>query len=629
MAKPAEAIPETEIATLARNDGKAIQNMNKKIILPVLMLSVVIAVTGLAYNSNQQDMEQGLAKDVSLDLRGMDIIDTLKFLAMKGDLNIATSKNVKGRITLFLNNVTISDVLDLILLTNNLACEKKNDIITIMTEAEYEMLYGEKYSDKRQVNSFKLKYSTATKMGETLANIKSSIGRIIMDDATGTVILVDTPEKIKEMEEIAFDLDKGIIEKQSPTDTRVFELQYATVEDLSTGISEALTPDVGSIRTDERTNKIIVQDLPYKLKEIEQIIAAFDTRTKEVFIEARIVEITLNDDFAMGVNWDSLFSTITDIGIVGSFPIAFPAGAVGSLGRVSIGKWKEGFFTDEGAASEEWHSGRLDPRKANAALTFLRTLGEVKIVSSPHIAVCNNEEAQIMVGTRQPYATSTISQSETSATTSWSAEFVDVGITLTVTPTINKDGFVRMHIKPEVSTLRDWFEITDEAGTAQIRLPEVDTSNAETDVLVEDGKTIIIAGLISERDYENEDKFPVLGDIPVLGNLFKSKSKGSRTRELVIFLTPHIIHHEKKLPAKKLLSSKDDFHHFRLGLSYEQNKDYLPAIEEYEEVLKINPVSAVTHLRLANIYHDYIKDSQKAEYHFKQHAILTALKEKK
>jgi len=78
---------------------------------------------------------------------------------------------------------------------------------------------------------------------------------------------------------------------------------------------------------------------------------------------------------------------------------------------------------------------------------FLSEIGKVKIISSPHIAVCNNEEAKIMVGTRQPYATSTISQSDTTATTSWSAEFVDVGVTLTVTPTINNDGFVKMHIK--------------------------------------------------------------------------------------------------------------------------------------------------------------------------------------
>ena len=141
-------------------------------------------------------------------------------------------------------------------------------------------------------------------------------------------------------------------------------------------------------------------------------------------------------------------------------------------------------------------------------LTFLSEIGKVRIVSSPHISVCNNEEAKIMVGTRQPYATSTISQSDTAVTTFWFAEFVDVGVTLTVTPTINKGGFVKMHIKSEVNTLTNWFEILDNAGQAQIRLPEIDTSNAETDIMMQDGKTRIIVGLIKESTTEGERKYP-------------------------------------------------------------------------------------------------------------------------
>jgi len=156
-----------------------------------------------------------------------------------------------------------------------------------------------------------------------------------------------------------------------------------------------------------------------------------------------------------------------------------------------------------------------------------------------------------MVGTRQPYATSTISQSDTTATTSWSAEFIDVGVTLTVTPTINKDGFVKMHIKPEVSTLTDWFEILDDAGTAEIRLPEIDTSNAETDIMIKDGRTIIIGGLIKESTTESERKYPFLGDIPLFGTLFKSITDVKETKELVVFLTPHIITGEEDLISMK------------------------------------------------------------------------------
>ncbi len=490
-------------------------------------------------------MEEGMAKKISLDLRGMDIVDTIKFLSMKGSLNIVTSKSVAGRITLFLKNVTIADTLEVILLTNKLACEKKKNIITIMTEAEYEALYGEKYTDKREIKTLKLKYILPTKAGAALASIKSSIGKIIMDDATGTLILIDTPEKIQEMEATAFDLDKGIIEKTAPTITRVFELEYAQAEEIAAKVSEALTEGFGSVRSDERTNKIIVNDLPNKIEEIAKMIAVFDTQTKEIFIEAKIVEITLSDDFAFGVNWEQMFkASDRNIKFINTFPAS---GVTDSYGRISVGTWKEGYYTGEGTTSEVWYPGGLDPRRTQAILTFLREVGKVKIISSPHIAVCNNEEAQIMVGTRQPYATSTISQSETSATTAWSAEFVDVGVTLTVTPTIYKGNFIRLHIKPEVSTLRDWFEIQDEAGTSQIRLPEVDTSNAETTVLIQDGKTIIIAGMIKESVSESESKIPLLSDIPIVGNLFKSTTTSKEMKELVIFLTPRIISGDRDL----------------------------------------------------------------------------------
>ena len=487
----------------------------------------------------RRTMEEGLAEITSLDLRSMDIVDTIKFLAVKGSLNIVTSKSVSGRTTLFLKNVTVGDTLDVLLLTNNLACIKNNNIITIMTESEYEALYGKKYTDKRKVVTIKLEYALPTKVGAALENIKSSVGKIIMDDDINTIILIDTPEKLKELKASVKDLDRPTAEKSSPTVSRVFELSYAQVDDIQDKISEMLTPDIGSVSSDERTNKIVVNDFPNKIDEIANVVAAFDAKTRQVFIDAKIVEVTLNDDFAYGINWEKLFRMSgKDFNLLGTFPLSGLAEAANSFGKISIGTWEW-----DGATG----TGSLDPTQPQAVLTFLSEIGNVRIISSPHIAVCNNEEAKIMVGTRQPYATSTISQSDTTATTSWSAEFVDVGVTLTVTPTINKDGFVKMHIKPEVSTLTDWFEILDDAGTAEIRLPEIDTSNAETDIMIKDGKTIIIAGLIKESTTEREKKYPFLGDIPLFGMLFKSITDIKETKELVVFLTPHIITGEEDL----------------------------------------------------------------------------------
>jgi len=379
-------------------------------------------------------------------------------------------------------------------------------------------------------------------VGTALEILKGSIGKVIMDDATGTLILIDTPEKIAEMEQAALELDQGMVNKQPRTKTKVFELEYAKAEELEPKIAEVLTEGFGMVKSDERTNRLFVQELPNKLKEIEEMVKAFDAKTREVIIEAKIVEITLNDEFSMGISWENLFNSVwKDINFVGNFPVSYPSGATGQHGQFSIGTWKQGFYEDFQSADETWYDGTLDQTHSNQLLTLLKSLGKVKVVSSPHIAVCNNEEARIMVGTKQPYATSTVSQSENTATTSWSAEFVDIGVTLTVTPTINKSGYVKIRIKPEVSTLTGWFEIADENGVTQIKLPEVDTSNAETEVLVKDGRTIIIGGLIKDTDYKYRKKVPLLGDIPLVGEIFGSRASGVQTKELVIFLTPRII----------------------------------------------------------------------------------------
>ncbi|MCK9555381.1 hypothetical protein M0R36_06165 [bacterium] len=462
-------------------------------------------------------MEEGLSRKISLDLRGIDIVDAIKFLAMKGELNIVTSKSVNGRTTLFLRDVTISNTLDVILITNKLACEKRNNIITVMTEAEYEALYGQKYTDKREIETLKLSYASASKVGAALSSIKSTIGTIIMDDASGTIILIDTPEKIAEMEQAAYEFDTGMEKKKIPTVNKVFELRYAKVKDIEGKVKELLTENIGVMSADERTNKIIVSDLPFAIERITHVVENFDSKTREVFIEARIVEISLSDKYTWGINWERVFEDVHNFTLTG----VFPAGDLTSYGRIAI--------------------GTLSRDEYQATLTILQEIGDVKIVSAPHIAACNNEEAKIMVGSREPYATSTISQSDTTATTSWQAEFVDVGVTLTVTPTINEDNFIKMHIKPEVSTLRDWFEIEDDAGTAQIRLPIIDTTNAETDILVKDGTTIIIAGLIKDIKRDNTDKVPLLGDLPLLGYLFQNKATENTKSEAVIFITPHII----------------------------------------------------------------------------------------
>jgi len=444
---------------------------------------------------------------ISLDIKGMDITDVLKMLATRSAMNIVIGKNVTGKVTLFLKNVDVRDVFEIILLANDLAYEKTDEIVNVMTQRDYELLYGERYQDKKQAKIIQLRYSKAADLSKALNQIKSSIGKIVVDEGSNTLALIDAPYKIKDMEAFIKSADL-------PIRTKVFELKYGLADKLQAKLQEVITKNVGAVRIDERTNKIAVTDYPAKLDEIGKLIAAFDEKTPQVLIDAQIIEVRPTDKFEMGVDWD--FWIRKYFRITSSLP-------VGATDRLLFGTTA---------------TTPTQPGQYKAVLDILRTIGDTKILSSPRIMALNNQESRILVGTKEAYITSSISQSGQTAVTAQTVNFVDTGIKLYVTPTINRDGFVTMKIRPEISSAQR-VDIKSEDKVTQI--PIVSTSEAETTVMVKDGVTIIIGGLKKDEKTKTVAKVPFLGDIPFLGALFRNTSDETKRTELVILLTPHIM----------------------------------------------------------------------------------------
>ncbi len=447
---------------------------------------------------------------ISLDIKGMDIVDVLKMLSTRSGMNIVVGKNVTGRVTLFLKDVDTWDAFEIILSANDLAYEKKGGIINVMTQRDYEQIYGARYQDKKEVKVIQLKYAKAVSLSAALNQIKTNVGRVVADEGSNTVVLIDSSDKINEMMDF-------IKKTDLPIETRIFGLNYAQADKLNTKIQENLTKNVGYISIDERTNKIAVTDYPAKLNEIAKVVSAFDEKTPQVLIDAQVVEIKPTDKFEMGVDWD--FWLEKNVRLATSIP------ATSTINKLSIGM----------AASGQSPSGA---KEYKGILDLLRTIGDTKILSSPRIMAINNQEAKILVGTKDAYITSSTSQTGETAVTSQSVNFVDVGIKLYVTPTINRDGFVTMKIKPEVSSSERKKLISEGKET---EVPIVTTSETETTVMVKDGITIIIGGLKKDEKYKTEKRIPLLGDIPLAGVLFRSLSDESKRTELVILLTPHII----------------------------------------------------------------------------------------
>lgn len=474
----------------------------------------------------QEDKTGGdvTSEKISLDAKGMDVIDVLKMLAERSGLNMVVGKNVTGRVTLFLKDVDALDAFEIVIAANDLAYEKKGSIINVMTQHDYELLHGQRYEDEKEVKIIQLKYAKAADLVNALNQMKSNIGKVVVNESSNAVVLVDTEENLKEMQEF---IDKTDL----PIETRVFDLSYAQADKVGGKLEEVVTKGLGSVKIDERTNKIFVTDYVDKFEKISGIIKAYDEKAPQVLIDAQIIQLTPSDLFEMGVNFDYWVRKYFDM--KANLPL-------GTDNRLFIG------------------TPNVNPTKPGdykAIIDVLRTIGDTKVLSSPRIMVLNNQEAKIHVGTRDAYITSNVSQSGTgTAVTSQSVNFVDTGIQLFVTPTISRDGFVTMKLKPEISDSTRT-NIISEGQITQV--PIVTTSEAETTVTVKDGVTLIIGGLAKEKRDKTVKKIPVLGDIPFLGYLFRSVSDEVTKIDLVILLTPHIVTGESSFTEFQELKPKD------------------------------------------------------------------------
>ncbi len=453
----------------------------------------------------------GLQQKVYLkSVTAWDIAQLIDILAREGKLNnIVVGKNVTGTTKLQFDGVTVGDALEVVLAVNNLAYEVKGGIIKIITDEDYKAQHGTGFYDNKQVKVMELKNTNAERASKMLDKVKSTAGTIVFDQVSNTLILIDMPDKLKEMCAIIEKADVATI-----TETRTFVLQYANVEDVQKELTTLLTKEIGFARTDKRTKTLMVTDLPQNMAKVDQLIKAFDVRSKQVFIEAKVVEVSLNDTFALGINWEHMFS-----GLDPRFDLkaaSLPGGPVTPVGTLTYNTIVSG--------------GDL-----RAVLDALKQVGETKILSNPQVAVMDGQEATIKVVENQPYKEIKM-ESGTTNITGVTYQFVEIGVSLSVTPKINDDGIINVLVKPEISSISTWYDGDEQEGT-----PVVKKASAATSVSVKDGVTIIIGGMIKDDKTTFARSIPVLGDIPLLGRLFRYNSVSTKNTETVVFMTPRIV----------------------------------------------------------------------------------------
>jgi len=471
--------------------------------------------------STPPEQSTSLMMDV-LELKDMDIGDVLKLISKKSGLNIVSGRDVVGKVTIYLKNVDVRDALRIILESNNLAYIEENSIIKIIPGAEYEKIYGYKFGQDLATKIIPLKYVKTPEVVAVLDQLKSQSGKISSDAVSNTVILVDRLDKIVLMEDMIQRMDIPVV-------TRAFEIRYSKAEDVAKKIESFLSKNIGKVEYDGRSSKVLVTDTEEKLGQIAKMIQTFDTKHPEVLIEAKIVQVNLNDQYKLGVDWEAIVSDFHSLDLASQFDIL---SSTDKRGKLSIGTLSGDDYT--------------------VLIEALQTVGDTNILSNPRITVINNEEAKILVGSSEPYVTTqTTTTSSGPSTTAETVNFIEVGVKLYVTPVIHGDGYVTMKIRPEVSARTDYL-----TTSTNNKIPIVETSQAETTVMVKDGITIVIGGLIKEQDSKTINKVPLLGDIPVLGRVFRNEDKEKTKTEIIIFLTPTIVTGDK--PSTEKVSARPE-----------------------------------------------------------------------
>ncbi|RKZ10615.1 hypothetical protein DRQ25_02330 [Candidatus Fermentibacteria bacterium] len=288
--------------------------------------------------------------------------------------------------------------------------------------------------------------------------------------------------------------------------TEIFVIRYATAQSLNNALSTALS-DRGQISVDDRTNSLIITDIPYKLEEVGRLLPILDSPTAQVMIEAKLVEIDASYANEMGIDWSLGNLSRTN---------ALVHGGASSTG-LAVGD-------PSGSFSFGTITSMFD---VNAVLTLLESQNHAHILSEPRIAIIDNMTGTVMSGKEIPLTLLDPSGNIY-------IQMYSVGVELTVTPHINADNNVTLELFPVVS------ELSAEATSSN--QPIILTQSANTTLMIDDGATAVIGGIMRSKQTTVRRAIPILGSIPLLGDLlFSYNSEREESTELVIFVTPHII----------------------------------------------------------------------------------------
>ncbi len=428
------------------------------------------------------------------NLQDIDINTALHFLSLQTKRNIIASREVKGNVSVNLYNVTFTQALDSLLKPNGFDYIEKGNFVYVYSAKELEEM---RKRDRKTVNRiFRLHYLNAADAAVLLKPLLSSTGLVAMTPPTVT----------------------GLPDGETDTGG----MGYGTDDTL------------------------VINDFPENLTDVEKALKQLDVRPKQVLVEATILRASLTEDNDLGIDLVSLSGlNFSDIGSIIS-PIS--GSASGGTGSTSVttpgqiaGTLLPGVNNNQLSAGTNFANqvptgGLSVGFLSNHISIFLRALEEITdttVVANPKILAVNKHKGEVFIGQEFGYKTTTTSQTTTQET----IQFLDTGTKLIFRPFIGDDGYVRMEIHPEDSA----------GGLDSNQLPQKQSTEVTSNIMVKDGRTVVIGGLFRELTTAGRGQVPIIGNIPILGVPFRQTSDNTQRTETIVLLTPHIINDDTSL----------------------------------------------------------------------------------
>ena len=414
---------------------------------------------------------------ISVNLKDVDLKDFFRLIHEISGLNVVLDPNVKGTLTIVLDEVPWDQALDIVLQNNGL---------------------------DKQLN--------------------------------GNVLRIATKDTLRREAETSRDLQKAQAEAVAPvTVTRV--LSYAKAASMKDTLKKFLSTR-GDIFSDDRSNQLVIRDIPSVIPTIDNLIRQLDRKSQQVEIEARVVSASRSFSQDIGVQWGFAGTTTGGRSVfggvpsVGTSPITTGGGIpqpplTSASGGSANGTLPFNVNLGAGVPTSGFYFGHRSPNFAvDLFITAAESKGVGKLLSKPKIITQNNESAEVKQGTKVPI--------QTTINNTISVQYIDAVLRLHVTPQITAEGTVFMDVLVENTQIDN--------GIPRVQgIPALDTQSAETKVLVADGGTVVIGGIIVTQQQTQVNEVPIVGSLPVIGYLFRRTNVTIQSQELLFFLTPRII----------------------------------------------------------------------------------------